>query len=886
MKQNLPPKLFLRFFRWYCHPKMQDYIEGDLMEVYEKRLKEGGKRKADVKFIVDVLLLFRPSIIRPMEGYKNLNTYGMYKSYFKIGWRNLIKDKTYSAISILGLSVSTALGILIFQYSIHELRFDNFIENADQIYRITASTYKDNLKVNESAETPHFTVSVLSEKLPEVAQAARLMSTRYWFDCTLKYNDLLFNEHNLYYADPSLLSMFSLKWEKGNNAALKKPFTAVLTSSTASRYFGTDDPIGKVLHLKGSFEENDYTVTGVVSDLPSATHLDFTILLSLSSLESNQYFQNFTTYTYIEVEPKTQQASIQEKINDFVSNHATELNLDKSKVQISAQPITDIHLHSALSEEIKPGGNAVTIYFLMSIAGLILFIAWINHINLITARSATKIREVGIRKISGASRFQLISQLLVETLIINGLSILIAIILVSILATPFYRITGLPYSFNELSLIETSVFGLSIFFLFLSGIVVAGLYPAWTISSFSPALIVKGKFVKNRQGFSLREALIVFQFTCAIGLTSAVLVFNKQFQYLQRQNLGVDVKQTLIVKAPTVIESSFSAQLASFKTHLQGQSIVNSISSSSAIPGEVIGWTGDVSIDTVKDYPSWNFLINIVDVDFIESYRLHLIAGRDFIEADYPSGQFGSKIEPIILNVKGLKALGYNSADEAIDTFIFWGDNKCRIVGIIDDFHQQSLKSEINPILFSAGGGSSLSVKLSSSVNQENLQSAILFIQEAWKKFFPGNPFDFFFLDNYYNAQYANDKNVINLFYFYCGLAILISCLGLFGLATLTVQQRTKEIGIRKVLGASVSGILVLLTKDFIKLIVFASIVSTVVSYMALNQWLEGFAYRIDLGWELFVVSGIVIMCIGILTIGYKSGQAATANPVNSLRSE
>ena len=886
MKQNTPPKPFLRFFRWFCHPKLKDSIEGDLMELYDERVKEFGKRKADRKFIADVLLLCRPGIIRPREGRKSINQYGMYKSYFKIGWRNLIKNKNFSSISILGLSVSIALGLLISQYSIHELRFDRFLENAGQIYRITTSTYKNNLKVNESAETPHFTAAVLLEKLPEVAQAARLMSTRYWFDCTLKYDESLFNEHNLYYADPSLLSMFSLKWEKGNNSALDKPFAAVLTSSVANRYFGTDDPVGKILHLKGSFEENDYTVTGVISDLPSDTHFDFTILLSLSSLEHNPYFKTFTTYTYIETQPTVRPKVIQGKINDFVANHSTEFNLDKSKVQISSQPITDIHLHSGLSDEIKPGGNSVTIYFLMSIAGLILFIAWINHINLVTARSATRIREAAIRKISGASRFQLISQLLVEALLINGLSVLFAIFLVSILSGSFYQITGLPYSFNKLSLSEVSIFSLSILFLFLTGIVVAGLYPAWTISSFSPARIMKGEFIESRMGFSLRKTLIVFQFTCAIGLTSAVLVFNKQFRYLQGQDIGIDVKQTLIVKAPTAIESSFSAQLAGFKTHLQGQSIIASIAKSSAIPGENIGWTGEVHREGHKDSPRWNFLINIVDDDFIGSYKLHLIAGRNFAEPDYPSGKFGSKIEPVILNVKALKTLGYNSAEEAIDTFIFWGGNLCRIVGVIDDFHQQSLKIEIKPILFSAGGGSNLSVKLGSSVSQENLQSSILLIQDAWKKFFPGNPFDYFFLDNYYDAQYEKDKNVTNLFYVFCGFAILISCLGLFGVAAFTAQQRTKEIGIRKVLGASVSGILLLLSKDFIKLILFASIVSSAISYAALNQWLQEFAYRIDLGWELFVASGVAVTGIGILTISYKSRQVAAANPVNSLRSE
>ncbi len=880
-----PPKFFLRFFRWYCHPQMLDYIEGDLMEVYDVQLKTLGKRKADLKFIIDVLLLFRPGIIKTAEEYQYLNNYGMYKSYFKIGWRNLIKNRNYSALSIIGLSVSIALSMLILHYSIYELHFDRFFSNADRIYRITSTTYEGNQKVNESAETTHYIASILKEKLPEIVQSARLMSTRYWFDCTLKYGEALYNEHNLYYADPTLLSIFSLDWENGNTSALDKPFSAVLSASVARRYFGNEEPLGKVLHLKGSFEENDYTVTGVIADLPSDTHLDFTILLSSSSLEHNRYFKNFTTYTYVEVAPTVELETVKESIR-AVSNRVPELIQDKSRVQLEAQPATDIHLHSSLNDEIKPGSNPVTIYFLMLVAGLILFIAWINHVNLVTAKSATRIREAGIRKVTGANRFQLISQLLIESFITNGLSIVLAVVLMSIFEVPFYEMTGLSHSLYHLTTSEPLLFGLSVLSLLFVGVVVAGWYPAWTISSFNPALLVKGKFIESQHGFSLRKTLIVFQFTCAIGLTSAVLVFNKQFRFLQGQDLGIDIRRTLIIKAPTVIESTYASQLSNFKTHLQAQSIITSVTNSSAIPGEDIGWTGEVRKEQSTDSPKWNFVINIADADFIDSYSLKLVAGRNFIESDYPSGKFGSKIEPVILNLEGLKTLGYSKPDEAIDNLIFWGENQCRIVGVINDFHQQSPKDEILPLLLSAGGGPNLSIKLGNDVTGENISASIQSVQDAWKKFFPGNPFDYFFLDSFYDAQYTKDKNVVNLFHVYCGFAVMISCLGLFGLASFTVQQRTKEIGIRKILGASVSNILLLLSQDFIKLILIASIISGVISYAALSEWLQGFAYRVDIGWELFVASGAAITLIGILTISYKSRQAATVNPVKSLRAE
>ena len=642
MKSN-PPKRSLQFLRWFCREDYLEEIEGDLTEVFEKQY-ESSPQKANWKFAWSVIKYFRPEFMKSFKSYQP-NAYGMYKSYFKIGWRNLVKNKNYSSISILGLSVSIALGMLILHYSIYELRFDRFFDNTDRIYRITSTTYENNQKVNESAETPHSIALALKEKLPDIIESARLISTRYWFDCTLKYGESLFNEQNLYYSDPEVLSIFSFDWKAGNSLALNKPFSAVLTTSLANKYFGTANPLGKVLHLKGSFEENDYTVTGVIADLPSDTHFDFTILLSSSSLEHNLYFKNFTAYTYVEVAPTIKPEIVKGNIHDFVSRHVPALNQDKSRVQLNAQSITDIHLHSSLNEEIKPGGNATAIYFLMLVAGLILLIAWINHINLITARSATRIREAGIRKISGASRLQLISQLLIESFIVNGLSILLAVLLIYIFEGPFYQMTGLSHSLNELTKSGFLQFGLCILFILFIGVVVAGWYPAWTISSFSPVLVVKGKFIESRNEFSLRKTLIVFQFTCAIGLTSAVLVFNKQFRFLQGQHLGVDIQRTLVIKAPTVIESNYVSQLSNFKTDLQAQSIITSVTNSSAIPGEDIGWTGEVKRDSSKDSPKWNFIINITDVDFIESYHLKLLAGRNFVESDYPSGQFGSKNE-------------------------------------------------------------------------------------------------------------------------------------------------------------------------------------------------------------------------------------------------
>jgi putative ABC transport system permease protein len=890
MDMNTPPNLPLRFFRWFCHPKLRDHIEGDLMELYGERVKEMGKRKADLKFIGDVVLLFRPGIIKPTEGYKNLNNYGMIKSYFKIGWRNLIKQKSYSFISIFGLSVSIALVLLIFHYALYELQYDQFNERANLLYRVTSNTFESNQKIYENAETPHSVADIVNEKLPEVVESARLMSTRYWFDCTLKYasnqDEIIFNERNLYYADPAFLSIFSFNMEKGDRAALTKPFSAVLSSSTAKRYFGEQDPIGKVVHLKGSFEENNYTVTGVMNDLPRNSHLDATVLLSSSSLDHNRFFENYDVYTYIEVFPSTNQEVIKEKIQRFASIHLPQLTTDKTRIELEAQPITDIHLYSSLQNEIKPGGNAKAIYFLLAVAFLILVIAWINHINLATARAAIRAKEAGIRKVSGASRLQLINQFFVEAFIINGLSLTFAIILILLFSQFFFQIIGLPITADELLKPESIFIWLSVILILFFGVLIAGFYPAKVISSYNPALVLKGKIAGQQNGFTLRKVLVVFQFSCAIGLTATVIIFNQQFRFMQSQDLGIDIEKTLIVKAPTVIDSSYATRLSNFKTQLQAKSIIASVTSSSAIPGEEIRWTGEVQRDKKNLSAKLSFVVNIVDTDFIEAYKLKLLAGRNFKTSDYPSGQFGSKIEPVILNRMAIKQLGFEKIDDAIETSIFWGVNECLIVGVIDDFHQRSLKNELMPILFSAGGGPNLSVKLGMGINSNDLSESISSIQKSWNIFFPGNPFDYFLLDDFYQDQYKNDAQVINLFHFNCGFAILISSLGLFGLASFTAQQRTKEIGIRKVLGASVAGILVLLTKDFLRLIVIAAVISTTLSSIILSKWLEGFAYKIEISWVVFVVSVLLVGIVGLMTICYQSAKAARTNPINSLKSE
>lgn len=816
----------------------------------------------------------------------------MLKNYFIIGFRQLKKDKVFSSINIFGLSVSIAACILIFQYVFFELGYDQYHEDAKEIYRVSTYTYEDGQTISQSALSSLSVGPALKEKFPEVILSARLVSTRFWFNCTLNYKDgnnvRVFNEHHLYYADPSFLLMFSYPFVKGDKeTALRKPYSLVLSSSAAKRYFGDEEALGKILFLKGSDEEHDYTVTGIMVDPPSNSHIDADILLSMGSLESNRNFKNknFDAYTYVQLAPRSDSKNLKAKLPGLVSTFLTATN--KTRIELDLQHIKDIHLHSSLQDEIKPGGNAKAIYFLVLVAFAILLIAWINYINLATSRSIARAKEVGIRKVSGATRSQLVYQFMTEAMIINVLSVLIALLLVYLFGPSFYQFTGLSFSYPG---IFKSGDGVILYFLlvvFCIGVFLSGFYPGRIISSYKPALVLKGKLSGSGDMLFLRKTLVVFQFICAIGLTTAVLVFNQQFQYMQGEDLGIDINKTLIVKGPTNVDSTYLTQLTGFKRQLHGFSIIDAVTTSSSIPGEQIGWSGSVRKGKYKSLPKHEFIVNVVDPDFIDVYKLKLLAGRNFEMSDFPiMSHFGSKIEPVILNKKATNQLGYEATEDAIDATIFWNANECRVVGVIDDFHQQSLKSALQPILFTANTGPLLSLKLGKAVNNENITQSISSIRRSWNNFFPNNPFDYFFLDDFYASQYKRDEQVVSLFNFFCWLTIAISCLGLFGLSAFTVSQRTREVSIRKVLGASTLSLIELLTREFLFLVVIAACLALPFSYYGIGEWLQGFAFHIDLsGWS-FVTPVFMILIVAFLAISTQTFKAVHKNPAETLKHE
>lgn len=815
----------------------------------------------------------------------------MWKNNLSIALRFILKDKIFSVINIAGLSASAAICVFIFHYASHELNYDRFNANASSLYRVVSHNYEGGSIVSSTASSAHRLAPAIADKIPEVLQVSRLVSTRYWFDCSLKFahngKSVVYHERNLYYADPSFLSMFTVHPVAGLlGRALDKPYSAVLSSTAAKRYFGDLDPVGRVIHLKGSFEENDYTVTAIMNDFPSDSHLNVDILLSLSSLTGNTSFENFDAYTYVQLTDTNNKAGAEGKLNGLASGLLPGVVGDGTKLKFEIQPVTDIHLFSALQDEIKPGGNPKSIYFLLLVSLCILIIAWINYVNLATSRSVSRAREVGIRKVSGASRFQLLGQFVTESVIINGFSLIGAAVLVYFLEPAFHSVTGVSINGNDVIALIFSKHGIAAIFFLFAGIFLSGYYPAKLISGHNPAVVLKNKFHTGKRGVLVRKGLVVFQFTCALTLTITVLVFHQQFRFLENGRLGIDIDKTIIVKAPAEMDSSYLRRLRDVRIQLQANAVIGSSATSTAIPGEDIGWTGQVRGESDDEDESVDFLVNVIDPDFIPTYDLRLLAGRNFNEADFPLASFGDKLEPVIINKVALRHLRITDPELAIGTFIYWGTDRCEIVGVIDDFHQRSLKVGLSPMLFTANNGPNLSLKLNGSISLRDIPAAIARIEEAWRVAFPDEPFEYFFLDDFFADQYLADRRINTLFRYFCILSVLVSSLGLFGLSSFTVRLRNKEISIRKVLGASTGNVLVLLNMEFISLIAICCMIAIPLSYLSLSKWLESFAFHIQPGYWSFAGPVIFIFVIALLTVSFQTVKTAFVNPATVLKND
>lgn len=802
----------------------------------------------------------------------------MIKNFFLIALRNIFKHKIFSFINIFGLAIGIAASLLIFQYARFELSYDRFEANASRIYRIQLDRYNQGKLSTQWAAGAAGIGPIVKDAFPEIESLARLRTT----NGVVTYKDQEFREEHLYFANDNFLPMFSYPALAGSiNGALKDVFTAVLTTSAAKKYFGAEDPIGKMIRLNKS---DLYKITAVVPDAPANTHLKFNILLSFSTFEK-RHPEIATTvdwdgfFAYLQLRPGADPKQLEKKIAGLVQTKwGDEMKKDQWGMVFHLQPLPDIHLTSHYMHEAETNGDGKAVYFLLIIAVFIIAIAWINYINLATARSMERAKEVGIRKTLGSLRRQLIIQFLFESFLINTLAVILAFILITLCLPAFNAIAGKSLT---LGLLTTGSFWFNLSVLFVTGTILSGLYPAFVLSSFKPISVLKGKLAATTHGSLLRQSLVVIQFMASVLLMVGTFTVYRQLHYMQHQDLGVQTSQTLVLKGPNILDSTYDNKLTNFRTEVLRIPGISQVTASTEVPGRKVGWNaGGIRLVGADETQSRQYRVIGIDYDFLDAYGLKLLKGRNFSRA------MGTDTSAVIFNEAAVHQLGFTTPEQALDKHIeFWG-KQYSIVGVVTNHHQESLREAYDAHIFRLipDANDYYSIKLTG--NSDGWTNSVASVKQQYKAFFPNNPFDYFFLDDQIAEQYKADRQFGQTFSLFAGLAIFVSCLGLLGLASFVTSQRTKEIGIRKIVGAPVPSILVLLTRDFLRPILLAFLLATPITWYVLEAWLNNYAFRISLTPWLFIGPIALILTVALLTITTQTLRAATASPVKSLRSE
>ncbi len=800
----------------------------------------------------------------------------MIQTYLKIAWRTLLKNKWYSAINIGGLAIGMTCFLMIAMFIKNELSYDTYHEKGDQIYRVVHHNSADNSEDKwiwgNAPVGP-----ALEADFPEVLETVRFSGRA---DVLLEYNNKKYQEGNCFYVDDTVFDVFSWPLTSGNpETALGSPYSVVLTESTAKKYFGSEDPMGKTLDgFGGRAADGIYTVTGIMKDVPENSHFSFDALFSMASFYQTRpgifdAWGYVDFYTYFLMDRNFDQAAFQAKMPDFLTRNRPADEMEYF-YNLSFEPIKDAYLLS--SAERQPGvtGSLSNIYIFSLIGLFILVIASINFMNLATARSLERAKEVGVRKVIGADKGNLVRQFLGESLLMVLLSAALGFLLAIACLRGMGQITGKHFSIADITDTQTLLlyFGTALF----TGLL-AGCYPAFVLSSFKPVHVLKGIFRTSQKGTNLRKGLVIFQFSLSIALIAGTLVVYFQLGHMLNQNLGFDREQQLVIDYN--FDGDVNNRLETVKSEFESLPDVNSVAASRTVPGGHFPAAG-TNVETASgEMELFEPFIYEVDVDFIPHYNLEMAAGRGY-SRDFPADTISS----MVINEAAAKSFGYSNPSDILGKkFEQWGKEGV-IVGVVKDFNYLSLHQKVAPLTlrYEPFASRYLSIKMQS----ENLPKTIADIEQKWAALAPHRPFLYSFLDTSFNEQYKADIKFRQLFTIFSCLAILIACLGLLGLATYSAIQRTKEIGIRKVLGAEVGSIVRLLSIDFLKLVGIAILVATPFAWFAMSKWLDGFAYRMDMNIWVFALAGGIALLIAIATMSFHAVKAANRNPIKSLRTE
>ncbi|MCP5046189.1 MAG: FtsX-like permease family protein [bacterium] len=803
----------------------------------------------------------------------------MLKNYFKTAFRNLLRTKMFSFINVLGLSIGMTAFLLILHYVSFQKSYDGFHENSDRIYRLRYERTSAEGSIVKFASCCPPAAPLVAQRYPEVEKIARIFRYR----GVISFEDKKFLEEGMYYAEPDFFDILKFKFISGDPlTGIKDANNAFISQSAAKKYFPGQDPMGKTFQLN---KRDSFQVSGVFEDLPDNSHIKFDIVLSFPNIHrlyNNQRIQSWGEtgfYTYLRLKPNTSARAFEQKLVKMIEDAAGELQKAYDvKIHLKMQPLEDIHLTSHFMQEYEVNGDRDSVNFLFIIALFIIIMAWVNYVNLSTARSLTRAKEVGLRKVVGASRNQLMVQFFCEIVLINFAAILISFLLVKLSLPFFNNITNTPLSY---SIWTASWFWTAVPIMFLMGIILSGLYPVAVMSSFQPVSVLKGKLGHTVKGMNLRKYLVVFQFLMAFVLITGTLAVDRQLTYMRNQELGFDIDQVLVIKSPRVRESNFGDSIDAFRDELlRNPKIINFCAVSQPPGRQIIFDAGGIRRAGEAASKGKNYQIVTMDYEFTNVFGIEFIAGRNF-QKEHSTDQ-----DALILNETAVKWMGFYDMKSAVGQQVdFWG-KIYNIVGVMKNYHQQSLKAAFEPHLYMLRVGRTVRGHFAFKINAQDVPETVNLVRQKYQQFFPGNPFNYFFLDEHYNDQYKGDELFGRVFGIFSFLAILVTCLGIFGLSSFMALQRTKEVGIRKVLGASVGRIIFLLAKDFVVLLLSSFVISIPLAIIGINQWLNGFASRMSLNAWLFILPFLIVSVVTLITISSHVTRAARANPVESIRYE
>lgn len=861
-----PPKLAKFLLRLLSSQGKDDAYFGDIEEIFSEQVNHLGLRRARRRYWWEVLHAI-PRFITESIRWRSV----MFKNYLKIALRNMKRHEGYSAINIIGLAIGITCCLYIFLYVQQELSYDRYHKDADRIYRIACRWEGEAVML--SIPLNSFPVAdVVKERYSEVESIGRLGRRD---RVLIRYRDKVFYENGLLPAEPEIFDIFHIPLLKGGpTSKLAQPNTIILTERMAEKYLGSEDPIGKSIQVNNV----DFEVIGVVQDAPVNTHLYYDFIASIRKFYTEEEMRAWTlsrVYTYVKLVVGADVDAFASKIRSLSDSF---LGKDFPFQRFHfLQPVTGIHLSSRLQYELKPPGNKAYILIFSAVGLLILLIACLNFINLATTASFHRSREVGMRRVIGAQKSQIIRQFLLESFLIALSAVVLSLGLTYLSIPYFMKAFGMEIMLVDV--LRPTVFLMLLGCILLVG-VGAGSYPAFFLSRLNPARILKGtKGGDSRSRSRLRQALVVLQFAISVGLIISTLVMYRQIDYMKNASLGFDKQQKLIIPATGV---NLKEKYQTVKSEYLSRALVKGVTVSSSVPGlETDSW-GVHKLEQTEEY-AVDMKHLFIDEDFLPEYGIELSAGKNF------QGYRATDAQACLLNEAAVKLLGWASAEEALGQKLVVGpeDNVETVIGVVRDFHLQGLQSVIEPLVLDSVDSQWFNLNIITlNISTSDLKEVLVFAEKTWNKLFPGRPFEYSFLDEDFNRLYITEEVRSRIFGVFTLLGLFVACLGLLGLASFAAEQRTKEIGIRKVLGASVSGIILMLSKEFTKWVVIANAVAFPVVYFVMSQWLQNFAYRTSISLWIFILSALSTLILALITVFFQAIKAATANPVDSLRYE